>query len=180
MKKVIISVSTVFFILLISIFLLPRLRTVQAPKVNPTSNVFPTVAQKKPQNKLFFISLADNGKSGKKIGCDDSVVWVYREVSTDEVTGTAVLNELLSYKKSTYEKTKLYNALYQSNLAFVDASIRGETATVKLSGTIQLGGVCDAPRIEAQLTETITQFPGIKKADIYINDVPLKEILSGK
>lgn len=180
MKRVGIYAIIILIVLLLSVFLLPRLLNVQAPKVNSPTQAFPTVITKKPQNKLYFISLNDNGKSGKKIGCEDSVVWVYRDIATDEVTGTAVLNELLSYKKRTYEKTELYNALYQSNLVFVDATISGETATVKLRGTIQLGGVCDAPRIEAQLTETVTQFPGIKKADIYINDIPLKDVLSGK
>jgi hypothetical protein len=43
-----------------------------------------------------------------------------------------------------------------------------------------LGGVCDNPRVEAQLVETAMQFPGVMEAAITINGTPLEEALSLK
>lgn len=53
-------------------------------------------------------------------------------------------------------------------------------AIVRLSGTYLLGGVCDDPRFEAQIKETVAQFPQVKKVQVLINDKPLEEILSEK
>jgi len=43
-----------------------------------------------------------------------------------------------------------------------------------------LGGECDNPRVEAQLTNTVLQFPSVTSADIFINGKTLAETLSLK
>jgi hypothetical protein len=49
-----------------------------------------------------------------------------------------------------------------------------------LSGTMMLGGVCDNPRVEAQLEETALQFPTVSQVSVFVNSRPLEEVLSLK
>jgi hypothetical protein len=50
--------------------------------------------------------------------------------------------------------------LYQSNLIVDSVMIDSSgAATVNLSGELMLGGVCDVPRVEAQLENAVAQFP---------------------
>ena len=72
----------------------------------------------------------------------------------------------------------LYNALSASTLAFVSGQLEGTTAVVSLSGELRLGGVCDGPRIEAQLTQTAIAATGASLAEIRIGGRPLAELLS--
>lgn len=131
---------------------------------------------------LYFIDLDDNGKTGDAVGCGDSVVSVEK---TANVTGFstdgsiyAALSFLFVYKNQTVGG--YYNALYQSDLAVDDVSLVGGIATVHLSGTTALGGTCDTPRFEAQINKTITQFPGVDSAVVYINDTKMEDALSVK
>ncbi len=43
-----------------------------------------------------------------------------------------------------------------------------------------LGGVCDAPRLKAQIEQTALQFSPGNEVEVYINDVPLDQVLSQK
>jgi hypothetical protein len=128
--------------------------------------------------KLHFVALGDNGASGKKIGCDDSIIPV--DVSIDPTTAplTAALNRLFSIKTDYYGQSGLYNALYRSDLHLDSASVVNGLATVQLSGSLQLGGVCDDPRVEAQLEETIRQFSTVRDVAIFLNGQPLDDVLS--
>jgi len=58
--------------------------------------------------------------------------------------------------------------------------IEDGVATVNLVGTMMLGGVCDNPRVEAQLIQTALQFPTVSEVHFFINDTPLEEVLSLK
>ena len=49
-----------------------------------------------------------------------------------------------------------------------------------LAGKLLLGGVCDDPRVEAQLVETARRFSTVREVEIVINGKPLKEVLSEK
>ncbi|MCI0519697.1 MAG: GerMN domain-containing protein, partial [Chloroflexi bacterium] len=129
----------------------------------------------------FFIAGGDKGRSGKPIGCNDSVVPVAWEISPDQDPLRAALDKLFEFKDQYVGPIALYNALYQSNLKLdsYEADENG-IVTVHLSGEYLLGGVCDNPRFQAQIEETVMQFPGFKEAHILINDIPLEDILSGK
>lgn len=130
--------------------------------------------------KLYLIAIDDQGKSGEKIGCGDSAVSVTRTVETTTKPLTAAYQELLSLKDQYYGQSGLYNALYQSDLKLDSATVVDGIATVHLSGKMQLGGVCDNPRVEAQLKNTILQFPTVKKAVVFINGKLLEQVLSEK
>ncbi len=57
----------------------------------------------------------DNGVSGTKFGCDDSLVAVEVPIAPTVGVLRAALNQLLSLKSSYYGQSGLYTALYQSD-----------------------------------------------------------------
>lgn len=126
---------------------------------------------------IYFIALEDNGKSGKKIGCNDSLIPVKRTVSGTNVL-QAALTELLHYNQQYFGESGLYNALYQSRLQVEDIQIEDAVATVKFIGEVSVGGVCDVPRFEEQIKSTILQFPMISQTEVFINNRPLKDFFS--
>ena len=130
--------------------------------------------------KLFFVALEDNGKSGKKIGCNDSLVGVTRTIPARVASLSAALAELVSSRDRYYGQSGLYNALSQSTLTLVGVRLVNERAEIDLSGTVSLAGACDRPRFEAQIKETALQFPTVKTVVVHINGAPLETILSGK
>ena len=146
-----------------------------APQPSPTSPA-PTVSMV----KIFLIAVDDNGKSGNRMGCGDSVVPVTVEIPPTQGVLKAALTALLSVKDQYYGQSGLYNALYQSDLQVENLSIVGSKASVYLSGTLLMGGECDTPRVQAQLEQTVLQFPTITEVDIFINGRPLAETLSLK
>jgi hypothetical protein len=155
--------------------ILPVLTTV----VSPTETVLP--GSPVPQTvQIYLIAIADNGISGKKIGCDDSVVPVTVEIPPIEAVLRAAINQLLQLKSNYYGESGLYNALYQSDLKVESISLNDGIAEIYLTGSMMLGGECDNPRVEAQLTETALQFSTVKTVTIYINGKLLKDALSLK
>lgn len=92
----------------------------------------------------------------------------------------AALNQLLALKSQYYGESGLYNALYQSNLTVGDLNIVNGEAIIYLEGTFLQGGTCDSPRIQAQLEQTALQFSTVSSVSIYINNKPLKTLLSGQ
>ncbi len=101
------------------------------------------------------------------IGCNDRVAYVkvHRGASTDSAVHDALMT-LFSVKDSNYQD--LYNSLWQSDLS-VDKimSSDGVTTEVWLKGKTQSGGVCDDPRIKAQIESTVSRFK--PKFKIFLN-----------
>ena len=157
-----------------------------APTLTPTPSVrtTPTRALVVPAGsmrvKIFMIALNDAGKLGKKIGCGDSVVAVERIIPLTNAVLRESLNELLSVHEQDYGQSGLYNALYQSTLKVDDITLIAAKATIYLSGKVLLGGVCDNPRFDAQIKETALQFSTVKQVSVFVNKIPLEQILSEK
>jgi hypothetical protein len=53
-------------------------------------------------------------------------------------------------------------------------------ATIKLSGSLVLNGICDNPRVEAQIEQVALQFSTVKSVQVYLNNIPLQQALSEK
>ena len=165
-----------------------KTKTASSPALSSSPAATQSPVQDQTQNssgqtttvKIYLIALGDNGASGEQIGCGDSVIAVTREVPQTQAVLRAALNELLNLKSKNYGESGLVNSLYQSNLKLDDVSITGGKATVKLSGNLTLAGVCDNPRVGAQLHSTVLQFPTVKESEIFLNGKPLSDILSGK
>jgi len=130
--------------------------------------------------KIYLIGLNDNGVSGNLVGCGDSAVATNVEIPYTTGVLRAAMNKLLSIKDQNYGESGLYNALYQSNLKISSLSLKDGVATIHLTGKLTLGGECDNPRVQAELEETALQFSTVKSVAIYINNVPLKKVLSLK
>lgn len=145
----------------------------QSPATSET--VTPTT-----QLKIYLVALDDQGKSGKEIGCADSLVAVERIVQKTTTPLRTALEELLSISDQFYGQSGLYNSLYQSQLKIESVSLTQGKANIELSGTHKLGGVCDNPRFQAQIEETARQFPSVNKVSVSINGVPIETLLSGQ
>ena len=127
--------------------------------------------------KIHLIALEDSGQSGPEIGCGDSVVAVEVAVSPTNAPLKAALGQLLSIEDQYYGQSGLYNALYQSDLTVDDVQIANRVATVRLSGSLLVGGTCDVPRVKAQLERTLLQFSTVDTASIFVNGTPLDDVL---
>lgn len=117
--------------------------------------------------KVYLVALGDAGKSGRKIGCDDSLVPVTRTVQAGGDPLKAAVGELLSVPRE-YEGG-LGNYWFGENLRVSSASVRAGTATIRISGTLFVAGICDQPRIEEQIKETARQFPGVRRVRVFVN-----------
>jgi hypothetical protein len=130
--------------------------------------------------KFFLVAVGDNGQSGPLIGCGDSIIPVNRDVPRTNAPLRAALAVLLSLRDQHFGESGLYNALYQSSLTIENLSIVNGLATMRLRGQFQIGGVCDGPRVKAQLEETARQFSTVRSVSVFINGQPLDELLSGR
>mgnify|MGYP006287649501 CR=1 FL=1 len=131
------------------------------------------------RTNIYLIAVGDEGRSGEEIGCGDSVIPVEIEIEPTIAPLTAALEELLAIDTRLYGQSGLYNALYQSDLRLESVSIVDSEAVIRLSGTLTLGGVCDAPRVEAQLKETALQYSTVDQVSVFIDGRPLDEFLDG-
>jgi hypothetical protein len=182
--------------------LTPTIAASPTPQVEPTTTVVipsptlavPTVTQ--PQQipptqpppasptdaeqmvKIVLIALEDNGQSGTPVGCGDSAIPINVTIPRTQAVLRAALEKLFSAKQQFYGESGYYNALYQSDLQVAGVTIEQGKATIRLTGTILLGGTCDAPRVQAQIEQTALQFSTVSEVDVFINEVPIEEFLS--
>ncbi len=150
------------------------------PTVKLTPTRTPTLPAGTMRVKLFFVAINDNGVAGKKIGCGDSIVAVDRFIPITLAPLTAALRELFSLTDRNYGSSGLYNALYQSKLKIDSIAIVNARATIRLSGSLVLNGVCDNPRVQAQLEPIALQFSTVSSVAIFLNGIPLQQALSEK
>lgn len=128
--------------------------------------------------KIVLIELEDNGQSGTPVGCGDSAIPINVSIPRTQAVLRAALEKLFTAKQQFYGESGYYNALYQSDLQVAGVTIEQGKATIRLTGTIMLGGTCDAPRVQAQIEQTALQFSTVSDVDVFINDVPLEDYLS--
>lgn len=128
------------------------------------------------QVKIYLVAVGDDGKTGSKIGCGDSLVAVTKDIQETTKPLEAAIKELLALTNRDYGQSGLMTALYQSTLQVKSVSVDKGVANIKLSGTILSGGTCDDPRIVAQLKNTASQFSSVKSVNITVNDVPLDQL----
>lgn len=130
--------------------------------------------------RVYLIAIGDSGKSGRSVGCGDSLVAVKREIAPTTAPLTAAIRLTLANHQRTYGQSGLYNALYQSRLQLKRATVVKGTATIKLTGRLTLGGVCDTPRVRAQLRQAALQFPTVHRVFVTVNGISLAGALSSK
>ncbi len=126
----------------------------------------------------YYVLIDDGGARGVRFGCNDSLAGVRRSSAVPAEPLQSAMTALLD--GSAEPAPGLYNALSASSLTFLSGTFDGNTVTVYLSGALRPGGVCDIPRVEAQLTQTAVTSAGASRADIYVNGVGLAQALSLK
>ena len=134
----------------------------------------PTISEGR-EVKVYLVALDDNGRRGKKIGCNDSLVPVTRTVNADAVPLKAAVEELLSIPRE-YEGG-LGNYWFGENLRVQSATVRAGVATIRIRGNVYIAGICDAPRIEEQIKETARQFRGVRSVRVFVNGRRLADAL---
>ena len=122
---------------------------------------------------IYLVAVGDNGKSGRKIGCEDSLIAVTRTIKKTATPLTAAIRELLQTPQHPEGSPKLENFWKGRNLKVRSVSIVNRTATIRLSGELSLAGVCDEPRIESQIDATARQFPTVKRVKVFIGNETL-------
>lgn len=159
--------------------------TAVLPQPTRTNPVAPVPANTKTPAQLsevtiYFVAVGDNGQTGPKIGCGDSLVAVKQPIEPTSGVIRAALNKLFSDKQQNIGQSGLYNALWQSSLSVGSARVDNGVATVNITGQVMLGGECDTPRFKAQIESTILAQPGVTGAIISLNGKPIDQALSLK
>ena len=156
----------------------------QRQDARATSNIFTVTQQDGGEGNLFtrtniyLIALEDAGRNGQEIGCSDSVIPVEVEIEPTIAPLTAALETLFSIDERFYGQSGLYNSLYRADLAVERIDIVDDVATIYLTGDFAIGGVCDSPRVRAQLEETALQYATVDEVQIFINGESLDSLLS--
>jgi spore germination protein GerM len=129
--------------------------------------------------KVYLVALGDNGKNGKKVGCDDSLVPVTRKVTATPAPLKAALLELFAARAPDKKEIDLNLGNYWRGMQLKSVSIENGTAIIHLTGEApSVAGICDEPRIKGQIIETAKQFPTVKNVKVFINGKPMEEVIS--
>jgi spore germination protein GerM len=130
---------------------------------------------------IYLIAMEDNGASGPKIGCNDSIIEVKRVLAQPTQSPLrAAYEELLSIKDDFYGESGLFNSLWEMDLTVDSVNITNGKAIVQLSGDFHGVGTCADPRMIAQLEYTALQFSTVTSVEITINGEEIHELLSTK
>lgn len=129
---------------------------------------------------IYLVVLEGNQPGVEMIGCGDQLMAVVLPITPTTGVLRAALTKLLSIREAYYGESGLYHALYQSDLTVERIELENGLARVYLSGQLITGGVCDIPRIQAQLETTALQFSTVNQVQFYINGESLEEVLSLK
>jgi len=132
-------------------------------------------AQNSQSINIYLVAVGDNGKTGKKIGCGDSLIAVTRTIKKTAAPLTAAIRELLQTPQhpGVDGSSPLENFWKGRNLKVNSVSLVNRTATIRLSGALSVAGVCDEPRIESQIDATARQFPTVKRVKVFIGNKTL-------
>lgn len=161
---------------------LPIHTNTQAQPVPATSTSAPPTSMTSTEQmiKIVLIELEGNGQSGPLVGCGDSAIPINVTIPRTQAVLRAALEKLFSAKQQFYGESGYYNALYQSDLEVASVTIEQGKAIIHLTGTIMLGGTCDAPRVQAQIEQTALQFSTVSDVMVFVNDIPLEDVLSSR
>lgn len=126
--------------------------------------------------KVYLVAYGDNGKTGEKFGCEDSLVPVTRTIKATREPLKAAIKELLAIPFEYNDK--LSNHWGERGIKVKSVSIKKGTATINLIGSPAVAGICDEPRIMLQIVKTATQFPTVKAVKVFVDGELLEEAIS--
>ncbi|MEJ2509624.1 MAG: hypothetical protein P8009_09140 [Gammaproteobacteria bacterium] len=147
-----------------------------AAAVTAAAGGIPAGAPAKP--RVYLIALGDNGHRGAPVGCGDSLIADGRAAPTGIEGLRASIERLLALPREPFGERGPYNALGGSHLVLDGLRLEQRRVVVTLHGWLSLGGLCDGPRVQAQLEATATQLPDTGRAELRLNGKPLAAALS--
>jgi hypothetical protein len=127
--------------------------------------------------KIYLVALGDNGKQGRRFGCEDSLVAHRVQVPATNAPLTSAIRSLISWPEDSSGNPALHNYWKGEKLDIKTISVRNGVARIHLTGRVYVAGICDVPRITTQIEATAMQFPSVKKVLVFLNNVPLAEAI---
>ncbi|MGR2751995.1 GerMN domain-containing protein [Agromyces arachidis] len=147
------------------------------PSSSPPASTGPSSTPTPQVLTVYFVRIGDDGASGERIGCGDSLVPVTTPpIATDDPLRASIVR-LLETPEGEVVSSGLHTAVPGGTLDYVDGRAEGDTVTVELTGEPLLRGECEDPRIRAQLERTAMSATGASEALILIDGVPIEEFL---
>ncbi len=167
------NIKRILYAMLVSLFSLSGCSTDQVPQIEEAQTNQKVIS-------IFLIALDDNGKSGQKIAYNDSLVAINRTIPESSNPVETALLELFSVKEKYDAESGLYNFLYDSDLKIQEINIDDGLAEVYLTGDYNVAGIIQESQIDAQIRQTILQFPKIREAKIFFDGSEILEGISEK
>lgn len=127
--------------------------------------------------RVYLISLGDARKE-HGVGCGDRLVVDGSRVPRTLKDLRASLKRLMMLPVEPERSSHYYNALGRSRLRVTGLHMHGGVLHLSLDGHLVMGGMCDGPRIAAQLERTAGQGPATRRVCIDINGQSLHSVLS--
>lgn len=118
--------------------------------------------------------------SSPKFGCNDNIV--FKEIA-GVLTPKQILEAMFVFEGSNNNDEWYYNVFENSDLVVDSLSIdESGLVRVELSGDLLVGGVCDNPRVSAQIDSTLEamEIMTIKNVEVLINGELVQDYLSEK
>lgn len=139
--------------------------------------------------KVALVKMEDNGATGLKIGCGDSIAYIDRTADGIKLENTRkvqlALTELFAYG-ATSPTDEYYNGLQHSKelaVYSVNESTAGKKSMieVRLTGQLISAGTCDDPRVKEQIYSTIRANSNPDaEITVFINDENIEDYMSLK
>ncbi len=143
----------------------------------------PTEVESETTLQIAVVKMEDDGKTGEKIGCGDSIIYIEKTAEGTKLEETKkiqlALKELFAIGVTAVDDP-YYNGLQHSkNLKVenVNETDNGDNSiiAVMLSGELISAGTCDDPRIKEQIYSTVKANSSADEVQVYINDQALEE-----
>ena len=133
------------------------------------------------QVTLYLVAHGDDGFNGQQIGCADSLIPVTKQLNFSSSPVEDVLRLLFDTHSFDRDGLELTNHLYKAPVTITDVAIsQWGKAIINLQWDLKLAGVCDNPRVEQQLVQTLLSLPQVTSVSIYINNITLNEYIYGE
>jgi len=132
------------------------------PTVPPSRHLFNEVT-------LFLTDTGVPTNTPNSFGCGDRLVPVQVEVEPTPAPLTAALETMFAINRQNYGPDNLYNVFANSQISLQRIDLVNREARLFLIGELNLAGVCDNPRVIAQVEQTALQFTTIDRVAIFLN-----------
>ena len=134
-------------------------------------------AQRATSATLYFIALNPAHPAGEPIGCGDVLVSDRRTLSAGPAESP--LEAAVRAQLTAAPPAGTINRLADLHVTLQSVKVDGRRATIALA-PFSLGGECDNPRLEAQLTRLTAQFPEFDRVEVFVGGKTMAQYLSLK